>query len=102
MELLITAEPLDAYRAHEIGLVNHVVPADELARRAGEIAAHIASLAPLSVRAGVQMVRAHRAQSAGALADAAWQMWQPVYESADAQEGPRAFAEKRPPVWRGL
>lgn len=102
MELLITAEPLDAYRAHEIGLVNHVVPAGELARRAGEIAAHIASLAPLSVRAGVQMVRAHRAQSAGALADAAWQMWQPVYESADAQEGPRAFAEKRPPVWRGL
>jgi len=101
MELLVTAEPIDAYRAHEIGLVNHVVPVAELAQRATELAGHIASLAPLSVRAGVQMVRAQRAESVRLVADDAWRMWQPVYESEDAQEGPRAFAEKRAPVWRG-
>lgn len=100
MELLVTAEPVDVYRAYEIGFVNHVVPADELGERTREFARHIASLAPLSVRAGVQMVRAFRAQATGALASDAWGMWAHVYASEDAQEGPRAFAEKRAPQWK--
>ena len=101
MELLVTAEPVDAYRAHELGLVNHVVPAERLAQKCVEFAQHIASLAPLSVRAGVQMVRAQRAAAVERVAEDAWTMWQPVYDSEDAQEGPRAFTEKRAPVWRG-
>ena len=101
LELMATAEPVDAGRAYELGLVNHIVPAGELRERALQFAAHIAALAPLSVAASVRMTREYRMQSAGALADAAWEMWRPVYESADAQEGPRAFAEKRPPQWQG-
>lgn len=101
LELLVTAEPVDAYRAYEIGLVNHVVPASELDARASQMAEHIASLAPLSVQAGVHMIRAQRAEVVRVVAEQAWQTWKPVYESEDAQEGPRAFAEKRPPVWRG-
>jgi len=101
LELMVTAEPIDAYRACEMGLVNHVVPVAELAVRAQALAHRIATLAPLSIRTSVQMVRAHRAQVAGDLADTAWTMWEPVYESADAQEGPRAFTEKRPPRWQG-
>jgi enoyl-CoA hydratase/carnithine racemase len=101
LELMATAEPVDAYRAHELGLVNHVVPAEQLREHAASFAQHIASMAPLSVAASVEMTRAYRLQVAGQLADDAWKMWQPVYESEDAQEGPRAFAEKRSPVWRG-
>jgi enoyl-CoA hydratase/carnithine racemase len=101
LELMVTAEPIDAYRAREMGLVNHVVPVAELAARAQALAHRIATLAPLSIRTSVQMVRVHRAQVAGDLADTSWTMWEPVYESADAQEGPRAFTEKRPPRWQG-
>lgn len=101
LELMATAEPVDAYRAYELGLVNHVVPVAELRERAADFAGHIASMAPLSVAAAVQMTRDYRLQVAGQLTETAWDMWRPVYESQDAQEGPRAFAEKRAPRWQG-
>jgi len=101
LEILLTAEPLDAHRAHEIGLVNKVVPLAELRETAGAMAKHIASLAPLSVQAAKKMV--YRSAEPGwseALAEAD-QIWEHVYQSEDAQEGPRAFREKRPPQWKG-
>lgn len=101
LELMATAEPVDAYRAHELGLVNHVVPTTELRERAADFAHHIATMAPLSVAAAVQMTRQYRLQVAGDLTETAWDIWRPVYESQDAQEGPRAFAEKRAPRWLG-
>ena len=101
LELMATAEPVDAYRAHELGLVNHVVPHADLRDRARAFAQHIAGLAPLSVAAAVEMTRAYRLQVAGKLTEDAWEIWRPVYESEDAQEGPRAFAEKRSPQWQG-
>jgi enoyl-CoA hydratase/carnithine racemase len=99
MEILLTGEPIDAERAREIGLVNHVVPGAELRDAVQELAVTIAGNAPLSVRAAKAMVRSvveHEAQYA-----AADEIWEPVYLSADAQEGPRAFREKRPPRWQG-
>ena len=101
IELLCTAEPIPAQRAYELGLVNRVVPGAELKSAAADLAATIAANAPLTVRAGKAMVRAtagHSPAEAAAIAD---EIYEPVYASDDAQEGPRAFAEKRPPRWQG-
>jgi enoyl-CoA hydratase/carnithine racemase len=100
LELIVTAEPLSAERAREIGLVNRVVPRPKLLAEAQALAAVIARNAPLSVRAGKRMIYAVAGASLADALDAGDRIWQPVYESEDAQEGPRAFREKRAPVWR--
>jgi enoyl-CoA hydratase/carnithine racemase len=100
LELIVTAEPLSAERAREIGLVNRVVPRAKLLDEARALAAVIAKNAPLSVRAAKRMVYAVAgADLASAFAEGD-RVWKAVYESEDAQEGPRAFREKRAPVWR--
>ena len=101
IELLCTAEPITAQRAYELGLVNRVVPAAELRSAAASLAATIAANAPLTVRAGKAMVRATAGLSPAEAAAVADKIYEPVYASDDAQEGPRAFAEKRPPRWQG-
>ena len=97
MELLVTGEPIDAERAREVGLVNQVVPLDALRPTVQALAEGIAANAPLSVAAAKRTVL----MSAPQLGDAADTLWEPVYRSADAQEGPRAFLEKRAPNWQG-
>ena len=83
------------------GLVNQVVPAADLRERTQALARTIAANAPLSVRGG----QADRVPVGGPpLAEAyerAEEIWAPVYRSADAQEGPAAFRDKRRPVWTG-
>ena len=101
LELLLTGEPIDARRAHEVGLVNRVVPDPELRSEAGRLARRIADNAPLSVRAAKAMVLATAGRDLDAAVEEGWRLFQPVYLSEDAQEGPRAFVEKRPPVWKG-
>lgn len=101
IELLCTAEPIPAQRAYELGLVNRVVPGAELKSAATALAAAIAANAPLTVRAGKAMVRATAGLSPAEAAAIADEIYEPVYASDDAQEGPRAFAEKRPPRWQG-
>ena len=101
MELLLTGEPVDAARAYEVGLVNRVVPDPELRSEAGRLARRIAANAPLSVRAAKAMVHATAGRDLRAAAEEGWRLFEPVYRSEDAQEGPRAFVERRPPVWKG-
>ena len=101
MELLLTAAPISANRAMEIGLVNAVVHFDELAESGRKMAARIISNAPLSVKAGKKMVTAVMQQVMGDLHGTVNKIWEPVYLSSDAQEGPLAFSEKRPPNWQG-
>jgi enoyl-CoA hydratase/carnithine racemase len=101
MQILLTGDPITAARAYEIGLVNEVVPDAELTSTVQALAERIAANAPLSVAAAKQTayLSAHHE-----LADAfeeAERIWAPVYLSADAQEGPAAFRDKRPPVWTG-
>ena len=101
LQILMTGDPITAERAREVGMVNEVVPAAELRERTQEIALRIASNAPLSVLAAkktVYLSAEHHLTEAYDLAD---QIWEPVYLSADAQEGPAAFREKRTPVWKG-
>lgn len=102
MELCLTGEPIDAQRAYEVGLVNRVVPAAELAASARALAQRIAANAPLTVAASRQMIR-RAAEEAGVTAawNAADALFAPVYDSEDAREGPRAFAQRREPRWSG-
>jgi enoyl-CoA hydratase/carnithine racemase len=101
MELLLTAEPVSAQRAYELGLVNRVVPAAELRQAARQLAATIAANAPLSVRAGKALVYASAEMGWSAALDAGDLIYEKVYLSEDAQEGPRAFRDKRAPQWKG-
>ena len=97
LQILLTGDPLSAQRACEIGLVNEVVPLADLRSRAQALAERIAANAPLSVLAAKRTAYLSRPD----LFEEAERIWVPVYHSADAQEGPAAFRDKRPPLWTG-
>ena len=101
LELLILAEPIPAARAYELGLVNRLCAEDELEAVAGEMAAMIAANAPLSVVAAKRMVWETAGMPLAAAFERAEELFAPTYLSEDAQEGPRAFREGRPPRWSG-
>ncbi len=101
MELLLTGQPITAQRAYEVGLVNKVVPYDQLRDEAAKMARTIADNAPLSVRAGKALVFASADHGWEAGLDQGDEIYKPVYLSEDGQEGPRAFREKRKPQWKG-
>ena len=101
MELLLTAEPISAQRALEVGLVNAVVPLSELREAAAGMARTIAANAPLSVRACKALVHAAAELGVQAAWDEGDRLFESVYLSEDGQEGPRAFREKRAPQWKG-
>jgi enoyl-CoA hydratase len=101
MQLLLTGEPIDAMQAWRIGLVNEVLPREQVLPRAMAIAERIARNGPLAVRAVKRTVVA----ASGAALPVAYRLEdaakQEVLGSADAREGPRAFVEKREPQYRG-
>lgn len=101
LELMYTATPITAERAYEIGLVNHVVDPDDLRSHTQQLAETIAANAPLTVAAAKKMVYGAAADLYRAQFDRAEEIFEPVYESDDAQEGPRAFRERRQPRWTG-
>ncbi|QJW85368.1 enoyl-CoA hydratase/isomerase family protein [Ramlibacter terrae] len=101
MELLLTGQPLTAQRAHALGYVNAVVPAAALREHAMAMATSIAANAPLTVRAARELVYLSSEMGRSAGLRAAQHLFEAVYLSSDAQEGPLAFAEKRAPVWTG-
>ena len=101
LELQVTGAPIDAQRALAVGLVNRVVPAAELRSATQELATSILANAPLSVRAAKRTVYLGARAALGDLYDEADRIWEPVYRSADAQEGPAAFREGRSPIWQG-
>jgi enoyl-CoA hydratase/carnithine racemase len=102
MEILLTGDPITAERARDVGLVNDVVPAAALRSRTQQLAEKIAANAPLSVLAAKRTAYLSASHSRSEAYDRAEEIWEPVYRSQDAQEGPLAFREKRAPVWRGV
>lgn len=101
MEILVTAQPITAQRAYEIGFVNHVVEPAELMPKALEMARQIVACAPLTVAAAKEVVQLATEMGRTAALRSAVHAFDRAYRSADAQEGPRAFREKRKPNWRG-
>ena len=101
MELLLTAQPITAQRAYELGLVNKVVPGADLVAETQKMATIIANNAPLSVQAGKALVYASAEMGWSAALDTGDRIYERVYLSEDGQEGPRAFKEKRAPQWKG-
>jgi enoyl-CoA hydratase/carnithine racemase len=101
MQILLTGDPITAQRAHQVGLVNEVVPADQLVGTAQALGERIAANAPLSVLAGKKTVRLVAEFPLSEAFERAEEIWRPVYLSADAQEGPAAFRDHRPPRWQG-
>jgi enoyl-CoA hydratase/carnithine racemase len=101
MQILLTGDPIDAQRAREIGLVNEVVPAADLVDATQRLAERIAANAPLSVAAAKRTVRLVAELPLAGAYDEAERIWEPVYLSDDAQEGPAAFRDKRQPRWTG-
>lgn len=100
-ELLLTAQPISAQRAYEVGLVNEVVEPDQLVPRAWELARTIADNAPLSIAAYKWMMRVGNEAGVAATSAVASELFRHVYNSEDAIEGPAAFREGRKPVWTG-
>jgi crotonobetainyl-CoA hydratase len=108
LELALTGQPIDAETAAEWGLVNRVVSPDQVVSAALELAGVIAANAPTAVRQTKRVIH----QTAGRDWDESWgasDPWQisndalmEALRSPDAFEGPRAFAEKRNPVWSDL
>jgi len=101
MEFLLTAERFPVERALELGLVNEVVEEAELLDKAFDWARRINANAPLAVQAtkesvmrglGLPLKEAYKVES---------ELAKHVFQSEDAKEGPRAFAEKRDPKWSG-
>jgi len=101
LELALTGDSLDAGRALALGLVNRVVPAARLMDEALALAGTIAENAPLSVRWSKSVMT----RAAGISEEEGWKLnaeaVAAVFTSADAMEGPVAFAEKRKPKWQG-
>jgi enoyl-CoA hydratase/carnithine racemase len=100
MEIVLTGKPISAQRAYEIGLVNRLAEPDKLMSAALALAAEILDGAPLSVNAAREMVMISTEMGRSAALRAARHVSERVYRSDDAQEGPKAFAEKRRPQWR--
>ena len=105
LEMMYTGEPISAQRAYELGLINRVVPTgDSVVDAALELAARINRNAPLAVQASKRI--AYGANAGEVPLDVSW--WETsvresrdMAASEDSKEGPRAFAEKRAPVWKG-
>lgn len=101
VEMLLTGDPYSAAQCREFGLIGHVVADGQALAKATEIAARIAANGPLAVKAILKSIR----ETAGLPEKQAFEVempiGMPVFQSKDAREGPRAFLEKRKPVFTG-
>jgi enoyl-CoA hydratase len=100
-EMALTADPIDAARAYELGLVNRVVPGNQVLDQAIALAERIAKNAPLAVRTSKDVMKRSRELSEEECWNLNSEAFGLIGRSADALEGAIAFAEKREPSWQG-
>jgi len=101
LELIATGDRLPAARAGDLGLVNHVVPQGEAVTDAIALATRICANAPIAVRESLTVARQAYDLDDDALFELGLQAQERVMKTDDFAEGPRAFIEKRPAVWKG-
>ncbi len=101
MELLLCADRVPARRAYEMGLLNEVTAPDALMERAYDYARRIAVNAPFAIRKTKESVLRGLATDMREAYRIEADISKEVFATEDAKEGPRAFAEKRPPRWQG-
>ncbi len=101
LEVIMTGDPLSAARAHQLGMVNQVVPTDQVVSAARALADRVIANAPMAVQAS-------RAIAVRAFIDEDAELWgasgaafAEIGKTEDFKEGPRAFIEKRAPRWTG-
>jgi enoyl-CoA hydratase len=100
MELLLCADQVPAQRAYEMGLLNEVCHPDQLLDRAYDYARRITANGPFAVRKTKESVLRGLATNMPEAYKIESEISNEVFSSQDAIEGPKAFAEKRPPVWQ--
>jgi enoyl-CoA hydratase len=101
MDAILTGEPIDAARAHQLGLVSRLVEPEAALGAAIDVARTIAAAAPLAVRASRRLVRAATFADDQVLRDRSRVALDELLTTDDAEEGLRAFVEKRAPEWQG-
>lgn len=98
-EFALTGDAFGAQRAYELGLVSRVVEPDQLRDSALAVAHRIADNAPISVRTSLRLINSAHSRSEAELKRESFEEGMSIAKTKDAQEGPRAFFEKRKPRW---
>jgi len=101
LELVMTAQPITAQRAYDIGFLNKVVPGDQLLEEALTMAQQIAENAPLAVQYFKELAYRGLNMSTQDTSSLTYHVYDQLLQTEDSKEGPLAFAEKRKPQWKG-
>lgn len=101
MELILTGEPLDAHRAHDLGMINRVVEPEKVMDTALALASLICRSAPMAVAESRRIVLASAYETDETLVQMSNSALARLMKSEDLKEGLAAFIEKRPPRWTG-
>ncbi len=101
LEVIMTGDPLSARRAYELGMVNKVVPEAQVVEEALKLAERVATNAPLAVQASRRIAVRAFMDDDDALWRTGYEASAAVMKTEDFKEGPRAFIEKRAPIWQG-
>lgn len=101
LEFIATGDPISARRSYEVGLINRIVPRDQVLEAAIALAKAIAVNAPLAVYEGIQVAKETIVLGDEESSRAAKAAMERLRATEDFKEGPQAFLQKRPAVWKG-